>query len=69
MTHGANQRDVARRLRELGAVGTVARRTGEVIWHHPRIPYRVRVNLRRKDAPRAMTSFLRAVERAQGGHK
>lgn len=49
----------------LAAGGTVepVRRTGEVVYCHASLSRRIRVNGRRKDAPRLLTTALRQLEK------
>lgn len=58
---GSNCRDVLRTAMSLGCLIEPVRRTGEIIVSHPLVGYRVRLNGRRKDAPRALTVMLRRV--------
>ena len=43
---------------KLGCEVSTVRRTGEVLVHHASLGRRVRINNRRKDAPRALLTFL-----------
>lgn len=56
--HGCNLRQALRSARSLGCRVRCPRRTGEVLVSHPAVPGSVRVNARRKDAPRALTGLL-----------
>lgn len=56
-THGMNLRDAVYEARELGAVIEPVRRTGELRFTFPGLPA-VRVNARKKSAPRRLTKLL-----------
>jgi len=58
---GANLLDCQRLARELGAEISFYRKTGELRFWHPAVPVTMRVNSRRKDAPRALTHWLNRV--------
>jgi hypothetical protein len=60
--HGMNLRDALRAARDLGCSIRSVNRTGEIIVSHPSCAQRIVVNSRRKDAPRALTAFLMAVQ-------
>ena len=67
-TTGMNMREALALARELGCSVEIARGTGEVLVRHPSRPTEVlRVNARRKDAPRNLTSFLRRLEGGADG--
>jgi len=59
LPHGSNLKKVLRDLRTRGCDVQKVRRTGEIRVRHPSAKKPVRVNGRRKDAPRELTSFLR----------
>lgn len=59
--HGMNRADLDRLLIRLGGNVEHLRRTGEVVYTHPRILSRPRADGRRKDAPRHLTCFVRKV--------
>lgn len=63
MHHGTNLLDLVRLAPELGVEVTNVRRTGELRFRHPALTTSVRVNGRRKDAPRALTAFFTAAQR------
>lgn len=58
---GANLIDCQRLARELGCEVTPVRKTGEILFYHPNASERMRVNGRRKDAPRVLTHWLNRV--------
>lgn len=58
---GWNLRDALAFARRLGCEIHCPRRTGELRVSHPSQRRSVRVNARRKDAPRELTTFLRRV--------
>jgi hypothetical protein len=62
INRGMNLDIAARLARQLGASVQPRRRTGEVEFRHPAMARRVIVNGRRKDSPRALTSWLRDLE-------
>lgn len=64
---GANLRDAIKAAIDLGCQVWVARRTGEYVVRHD--VGRCRVNLRRKDAPRSLTSLLNRIQRALSGEQ
>jgi len=64
MTTGCGAREAVAYARELGARVQDVRRTGEIRLSHPLIGQRVTVNNRRKDASRALTSWIKRVRRA-----
>lgn len=66
ITNGMNRADLDRTLAALGGTVTHLRRTGEVAYSHPALPSRPRANGRRKDAPRHLLQFVRAVAKAKG---
>ena len=55
---GSNLRDVTAAFRALGGSVCNIRRTGEDIYSHPAAERTVRVNSRRKDAPRALSQMI-----------
>jgi hypothetical protein len=58
--HGCNLLVAIRYARDQGCTVSQPRRTGELVVSHPAMSgERVRVNGRRKDAPRALTTFLK----------
>lgn len=59
--HGMNRIDLDRLLIALGGNVEHLRRTGEIAYHHPAIPFSPRANGRRKDASRHLTRFVRQV--------
>jgi len=61
ITSGCNLLQALRVARELGCTITPVRRTGERRISHPSLRGSVRVNCRRKDAPRQLTKFLQEV--------
>lgn len=62
LTPGMNLRDALNLAQRLGCKVEHARRTGEVVVSHRDHPrHKVRLNSRRKCAPRALTSLLRKV--------
>ena len=62
MNHGINLLGLIRRAPAMGIQVCNVRRTGELRFSHPRLQNTVRVNGRRKDAPRALTSYFVEVE-------
>lgn len=62
MTHGKNLAALVRRAPEIGIAVNPVRRTGELRFSHPAMNNTVRVNGRRKDSPRALTTFFIHVE-------
>ena len=62
MNHGTNLQSVIRRASATGIQVCNVRRTGELRFSHPSLQNTVRVNGRRKDAPRALTSYFAEVE-------
>lgn len=65
MKAGINLIDAVRSARRLGILVEHLRKTGELRWSHPSAQKPIRVNSRRKDAPRHATTFLRKVAAAQ----
>ena len=58
--HGCNLRSALNYACGLGCAIRRPRRTGELVVSHPPAPCeRVRLSASRKDAPRALTAFLR----------
>lgn len=55
---GRNRRDVDELFLDLGGEITHLRRTGEDLYRHPLLPKPVRVNRRRKDAPRSLSQAV-----------
>jgi hypothetical protein len=60
---GMNLRPLLQIARELGCAMYFPRRTGELVVSHYRMVRRVRINARRTDAPRALSTFLKQVAR------
>jgi hypothetical protein len=58
---GMNLWDAVGAWRAAGGSVEPVHRTGEIVFRHPDAPRRLRVNGRRKDAPRLLTSMLRQV--------
>jgi hypothetical protein len=57
--HGCNLRPALVYARSRGCTIRQPRRTGELVISHSACPReRIRLNARRKDAPRALTAFL-----------
>ncbi len=54
---GSNLRDALNEAKQLGLIVKPVRRTGEVRVYCPGHPS-VRINIRRKDAPRALTTLI-----------
>jgi hypothetical protein len=67
--NGANLKDVLKRCTELGCTVERIKGTGEKIVSHPDVEKKVRINARRKDAPRSLTSLLKRVEKAREARK
>lgn len=55
---GRNRREIDELFRNLGGEITELRRTGENLYRHPLLPKPVRVNRRRKDAPRSLSQAV-----------
>jgi hypothetical protein len=55
---GMNSRNAVRLALDLGCEVTQPRRTGELLIAHPLLTRRIRINGRRKDAPRQLTTAL-----------
>lgn len=55
---GANLADCERIARQCGCEVAPVKGTGEIRFSHPKMPKSVRVDSRRKDAPRALTTWL-----------
>ena len=66
MEHGKNLSTLVRAAPHLGVNVAPVHRTGELRFSHPQVQTTVRVNGRRKDAPRALTGFFTQVERLSG---
>lgn len=66
MTHGINLSHLIRRAPAIGIQVSNVRRTGELRFSHAGLRKTVRINGRRKDAPRALTAYFAAAERLQG---
>lgn len=67
MHHGCNLRDALRVARRLGCAITRPRRTGDLLIRPPCAElHPVRVNARRKDSPRALTSLIKVLTRSPG---
>jgi hypothetical protein len=60
--NGMSLREAQAVARRMGASVEAPRRTGEIRLRHPLMPKPVLANGRRKDAPRAMTGWLRQLE-------
>jgi len=60
--HGMNLRDARRAAQQLGCLITHPRRTGEEIYRHSSAASSIRVNSRRKDAPRKLTAWLLSIQ-------
>jgi hypothetical protein len=63
---GFNRRQLDEFFRRIGGIIRRVRRTGEIEYSHPSVPFRQRANGRRKDAPRSLTSYVQRVLRAIG---
>ncbi|GAB4545231.1 MAG: hypothetical protein Tsb0013_02910 [Phycisphaerales bacterium] len=63
ISHGMNLKDGLALARTMGCWVAPRRRTGEIQIVDPASRKRVLVNGRRKDAPRALTQFLKAMAR------
>ena len=64
--HGCNLLQALRYAQDRGCTLSLPRRTGELLVSHPAVlGQRVRINRRRKDAPRALTRFLRRLTTAR----
>lgn len=61
ISHGMNLKDGLAIARTMGCSVEPRRRTGEIQVVDPASRRRVLVNGRRKDAPRALTKFLKAL--------
>ena len=64
--------DLRKSLKKASSMGCDVgwpRRTGEVTVRHPRLDWSVRVNSRRKDSPRCLTSFLKELAGLLGGQQ
>jgi hypothetical protein len=61
MTSGMDLRKALRAARKAGCLVVKIKATGEVRVSHPKVRITVRVNGRRKDAPRALTNFIKKV--------
>lgn len=70
MNGNPNLREAISWARQLGCAVERVHRTGEIVFRHPLLPARMRVNARRKDSPRELVAFLKRVEiecpRAEG---
>ena len=66
VSHGINLRDGLALAKEMGCYVEPRRRTGEIRVVDPVSRQRVLINGRRKDAPRALTSFLRSKAAGSG---
>jgi hypothetical protein len=62
-TSGINLLDCERIAKRLGCAVRLVNGTGEIRFAHPKIQKSVRVDGRRKDAPRALTAWLNRVYR------
>jgi len=63
ISHGMNLKDGLTLARTIGCRVQPRRRTGEIQVLDPTSRKRVLVNGRRKDSPRALTQFLKAMAR------
>lgn len=61
--HGMDMRDALRAWAAAGGSVEPVYRTGEIRLRHPAIPLPLRLNGRRKDTPRCLTSALRKIVR------
>jgi hypothetical protein len=61
---GMNRCELDQIFQKQGGVITHLRRTGEALYRHTSMPRPVRVNARRKDAPRHLVQYVRKVCRA-----
>jgi hypothetical protein len=59
-------REAIVRFRELGGDVEKVHGTGEIVFTHPAIARPIRVNERKKDAPRAVTSAMRRLAKEEG---
>jgi len=66
---GGNLTNCQKDARKLGCAVEAVDRTGEIRFSHPSIPQSVRVDSRRKDAPRQLTRWLNRVVRAITGNQ
>ena len=57
--NGMNRRELDRIILELGGTIDYPRRTGDALYRHCAVPHPVRVNNRRKDAPRELVALLK----------
>ena len=65
--HGCNLLVALRYAQDQGCTVSQPRHTGELLVSHPALSgKRVRLNRRRKDAPRALTAFLKKLTVARG---
>jgi hypothetical protein len=64
---GMNLRAALQLARERGCMVQRLAGTGEVTITHPTVPFRLRLNARRKDSPRILTVLLRRLEDAVKG--
>lgn len=60
---GMDMSDALTELELLGATVEDVKGTGEIIVKHPAIPRWMRVNYRRKDAPRCLTHAIRKLSK------
>jgi hypothetical protein len=60
---GTNLREALDAARRAGCTIDVVARTGELTISHPAWPRRVRINRRRRDAPRSLTGLLMRLAR------
>ena len=60
-------RDAEREFCALGGTATPVRRAGETDYAHPALRKVLRVNARRKDAPRTLLSAINRLRRAREG--
>jgi len=64
--HGCNLLEAIRYAHDRGCTIALPRRSGELLVSHPAVSgERVRINRRRKDAPRTLTRFLRRLTTAR----
>ena len=54
--------EAERKVKELGGDADIARRTGEILFSHPRMPRRVRQNSRRKDISHKVCAWIKKLQ-------
>jgi hypothetical protein len=59
---GLSLRQALKAARRLGCSVYKPRKTGEVVVRHDDLTTRVRINCRRKDAPKQLVSYLRGLQ-------